>query len=137
MRKKELGDLAKMALHCSRIFLGVMFLVAGINGYFVIFGWEPFIATSPEAMALFQFKYLLITEKSLEIICGILLLSNRFVPLAIAILAPIVTNILLLHLFLDHSLLPLAVLLVLAIGYLLFSYRKNFTGIVERKANPS
>lgn len=123
----------KILLPSSRIFLGVMFLVAGLNGYFVIFGWEPFIATSPDAMALFEFDYLLIVEKSLEIICGGLLLTNQFVPLAIAILSPIVANILLLHLFLDHSLLPLAVLLVLALGYMLFSYRENFLRIVERK----
>ena len=57
----------------SRVFLGVVFLLAGLNGYFVIFGLEPFIATSPEAMALFEFEYLLIVEKSLEVICGILL----------------------------------------------------------------
>lgn len=129
--------LAKVSLHISRLFLGIVFLVAGLNGYFVIFGLEPFIATSPEAMALFEFTYLLIVEKSVEVICGILLLINRFIPMAIAILAPIVVNILLLHLFLDHSLLLLAVLLVIALGYLLFSYRKNFLGIVERKANPS
>jgi uncharacterized membrane protein YphA (DoxX/SURF4 family) len=124
-------------MHISRLFVGVVFLVAGINGYFVIFGLEPFIATSPEAMALFEFKYLLIVEKSLEVICGILLLTNRFIPMAIAILAPIVFNILLLHLFLDHSLLLLAVLLIIALSYLLFSYRKNFLGILERKSDPS
>ncbi|WP_252504478.1 hypothetical protein [Sporosarcina sp. Marseille-Q4943] len=129
--------MAEKLKHISRLLLGIIFLVAGINGYFVIFGLEPFIATSPEAMALFEFKYLLIVEKSLEIICGTLLLTNQFVPLAIAILAPIVVNIFLLHLFLDHSLLLLAVLLVLALGYLLFSYRKNFIGIFERKPKPS
>lgn len=131
--EKELGDLAKIVLHCSRIFLGLMFLVAGINGFFVVFDWEPFIATSPEAMALFEFDYLLIAEKSLEIICGILLLTNRFIPLAIAVLVPIVVNIFLLHLFLDHSLLLLATLLVLALGYLLYVYRKNFKGLLEKK----
>ncbi|MGG0670844.1 DoxX family membrane protein [Lederbergia citrisecunda] len=129
--------LTKVLIHISRLFLGVVFLVAGINGYFVIFDMEPFIATSPEAMALFEFKYLLIVEKSLEVICGILLLLNRFIPMAIAILAPIIFNILLLHLFLDHSLLLLAVLLVIALGYLLFSYRKNFLGVLERKSDPS
>lgn len=128
--------MAKVLLHSSRIFLGVMFLGAGINGYFVIFGWEPFIATSPDAMALFEFDYLLIVEKSLEVICGILLLTNQFVPLAIAILSPIVANILLLHLFLDHSLLLLAIFLVLALGYLLYSYRENFLRILERKPKP-
>lgn len=129
--------MTKILVQISRLFLGVVFLVAGINGYFVIFGFDPFIETSPEAMALFEFKYLLIVEKSLEIICGILLLINQFTPIAIAILLPIVANILLLHLFLDHSLLLLAVLLVLTLGYLLFYYRRNFISILERKPKPS
>ncbi|MGM8216568.1 hypothetical protein ACLIA0_13450 [Bacillaceae bacterium W0354] len=123
-------------MHVCRLFLGIIFLAAGINGYFVIFGLEPFIVTSPEAMALFEFKYLLVIEKSLEIFCGILLLSNQFIQLAIAILLPIVTNILLLHLFLDYSLLPLAILLVLTHGYLLYFYRQNFLRLLERKPSP-
>lgn len=123
-------------MHVCRVFLGIVFLVAGINGYFVIFGLEPFIATSPEAMALFEFKYLLVVEKSLEIICGILLLINQFVPLTIAILAPIIANILMLHLFLDHSLLILALLLTIAHVYLLFCYWGNFTRIIERRPKP-
>ncbi|HWL26410.1 MAG TPA: hypothetical protein VNR38_22095, partial [Ureibacillus sp.] len=82
--------MTKLLVHITRFFLAVIFLTAGLNGYFVIFGLEPFIVTSPEAMALFEFEYLLIVEKSLEIICGVLLLINVFVPLALAILSPIV-----------------------------------------------
>ena len=125
--------MTKLLVHITRFFLAVLFLTAGLNGYFVIFGLEPFIATSPEAMALFEFEYLLIVEKSLEIICGVLLLINVFVPLALAILSPIVVNIFLLHLFLDRSLLLLAVILVIAHSYLLFCYRKNFKSILEKK----
>lgn len=125
--------MSKIFANLCRYFLGIIFLVAGINGYFVIFELEPFIATSPEAMALFEFDYLLIAEKSLEILCGILLLTNQFVPLSLAILSPIIANILLLHLFLDHSLLVLALLLTAALGYLLFYYRKNFLWLLERK----
>ncbi|MCK2004475.1 hypothetical protein MZM54_24130 [[Brevibacterium] frigoritolerans] len=123
----------KVLLHLSRTLLGLIFLIAGLNGYFVIFDFEPFIATSPEAMALFKFEYLLIFEKFLEIVCGVLLLSNRFVPLALAILSPIIANIFLLHLFLDHSLLVLAVILVIMYGYLFFCYRKSFKSILEKK----
>ncbi|UYZ22485.1 hypothetical protein [Mesobacillus jeotgali] len=72
-----MSKLSNLIMHVCRLFLGVVFLLAGINGYFVIFGLEPFIATSPEAMALFQFDYLLVVEKSLEIICGILLITNQ------------------------------------------------------------
>src|SRR5690625_3823049 len=117
----------------SRFCLGLIFLVAGLNGYFVIFEMEPLIQTSPEAMALFEFRYLLIVEKSLEIICGVLLLINRFTPLTLAILLPIVANIFLFHLFIDHSLLPLAIFLVIILIYLLFFYRKIFISLFERK----
>ncbi|SER44496.1 hypothetical protein SAMN04487944_104145 [Gracilibacillus ureilyticus] len=129
--------MSKLIMHVSRIFLGIVFLTAGINGYFVIFGLEPFIATSPEAMALFEFEYLLIIEKTLEIICGILLILHQFLPLILIILAPVIANILFLHIFLDPSLLILAILLVLAHGYLLFYYRKIFMPMIHRKHNPS
>ncbi|KKI93189.1 hypothetical protein WQ54_04870 [Bacillus sp. SA1-12] len=129
--------MTKILMQISKLFLGIVFLVAGINGYFVIFGLEPFIATSPEAMALFELKYLLVAEKSLEVICGILLIINQFIPLAVAILSPITANIFLLHLFLDHSFLPLAFMLVITLGYLLFYYRKNFKSLLERKPGPS
>ncbi|WP_102028130.1 hypothetical protein [Salirhabdus sp. Marseille-P4669] len=122
-------------LTISRWIVGLIFLVAGINGYVVLFGWNPFIETSPEAMAIFEFDYLLIIEKTLEIICGILLLTNQFVPLAIAVLSPIIANIFLLHLFLDPSLLLLAILLLVLHTYLLFSYRYSFLSLLDRKPN--
>ncbi|WP_227995178.1 hypothetical protein [Oceanobacillus sp. CFH 90083] len=125
--------MSKALMSISRIGLGFIFLIAGLNGYFVIFNLEPFIATSPEAMSLFEFGYLLIIEKSLEIICGVLLIINRFVPLALALLLPIIVNIFLLHLFLDRSLLLLAVILVVMQSYLLFCYRRNFISLLEKK----
>ncbi|WP_084783183.1 hypothetical protein [Bacillus dakarensis] len=124
--------MTKVLLTISRLFLGLVFLGAGVNGYFVIFQLDPFIATSPEAMALFQFSYLLVIEKTLEILCGLLLLSNRYVPLSLAVLSPIIVNILLLHLFLDHSLLLLALLLFVSYCYLFYHYRNNFKRIFEK-----
>ncbi|MFZ0443050.1 MAG: hypothetical protein WAM95_00035 [Bacillus sp. (in: firmicutes)] len=77
-------------------------------------------------MQLFQFDYLLVVEKTLEIICGILLLANRYVSLVLAILAPLIANIFLMHVFVDHSLLVLAIILAIAYGFLLYHYRMNF-----------
>jgi uncharacterized membrane protein YphA (DoxX/SURF4 family) len=122
-------------MHVARILMGIIFLGAGLNGYAVILGFDPFMPTSPEAMALFEFEYLLVVEKSLEVICGVLLLINRFVPLALAILSPLVVNILLLHIFLDPSLLLLAILLVILQGYLLLYYKNNFRRIFEQKSS--
>jgi uncharacterized membrane protein YphA (DoxX/SURF4 family) len=125
--------LNSIMMQICRLLLGTVFLVAGINGYFVIFGLDPFMATSPEAMALFEFDYLLIAEKTLEVVCGLFLLLNRFIPLALSLLSPIIVNILLLHLFLDHSLLLLAILLTIAYVYLLFYFRENFKRLFEKK----
>lgn len=44
----------KIIIHAARFFLGAVFLFAGVNGYLVIFGYEPLISTSPEAMKLFN-----------------------------------------------------------------------------------
>ncbi|WP_018930893.1 hypothetical protein [Gracilibacillus lacisalsi] len=91
------------------------------------------ISTSPEAMVLFQFNYLLVVEKSLEVICGLLLLINRFVPLALTVLTPITANIFLLHIFVDPSLLILAVIMVILQGYLLYYFRDKFKRLLEIK----
>lgn len=113
----------------------MVFLAAGVNGYFVILGLNPFIQTSPQAMQLFPFDYLLVFEKSTEVVCAILLLSNRFVPLTLLVLAPIVANIFLLHLFVDPSLLLLAIVLSIAEGYLLWIYKQHFVKIFEKKSS--
>ena len=121
-------------LHIARVFLGLVFLGAGINGFVVGFGFDPIAPTSPAAMALFQFEYLLFAEKGLEFICGILLLANRFVVLTLAALAAIIVNILLLHLFLDWSLLPLAIAMCIAYGYLVYYYWHYFKNLFDVKA---
>ncbi|MFC4075953.1 hypothetical protein [Salinithrix halophila] len=116
-----------------RLILGLIFLLAGINGFVVFFGYPPLLPTSPEAMEFFRFKYLLFTEKALEVICGFLLVVNRYTTLAITMLAPVVFNILLFHLFVDLSMLPMALLVTMLEGYLLWKDRKSFYPLLEDK----
>lgn len=117
----------------SRWIMGAIFVLAGLNGWLVSFGYSPFLPTSPKAMDFFQFPYLLFTEKTVEVIGGLLLLSNRFVPLTLIILAPIVGNILLFHLFADLSLLPLAMVLTVLEGILLWHYRACYQPLLRAK----
>lgn len=54
---------------------------------------------------------------------------NRHVPLALAILGPVIVNILCFHIFLFHAGLGLAVLVTI-LWFILFSYdRRVFAGI--------
>lgn len=109
----------------ARIVLGLIFLGAGVNGYLVLFGYDPIFPTSPAAMQLLQ-GYLLVLVKTVEIACGVLLLSNRWVPLALAAIAPIAVNILTFHLFVDHDLLGLGIFVAVLEAYLVWTYRRNF-----------
>ncbi len=117
--------------HVPRFLLGVIFLGAGLNGWVVILGIDPLLPTSPQAMELLT-GYLLILEKSTEVICGIMLLINRFVPAALVVLAPIVVNILLFHLFVDPALLPFAVFVTIMEAYLLWRYRVKIMPLLQK-----
>ncbi|MED1783449.1 hypothetical protein P4V43_16660 [Brevibacillus fortis] len=109
----------------ARIILGLILLGAGVNGYIVLFGFEPIFPTSPAAMELLQ-GYLLVLVKTVEIICGLLFLTNRFVPLALTATAPLVVNILTFHLFVDPDMLAMGLIVAILEVYLLWSYRRSF-----------
>lgn len=87
----------KIAVIISRILLGLLFAIFGLNGFL---NFIP--APAPSGIAgqfmgaLFVSKYLSVVF-ALQLAAGLLLLSNRFVPLALAILGPILVNIVLFH----------------------------------------
>ena len=125
----------KVSIRIAEITLGLIFLGAGLNGYVVLFGFEAFAPTSPAAMEFLGDGYFLALEKGVEIIAGVLLIIRRFVPLALVVLASIVVNILAFHIFVDSELLLLALIVTFLEGVLVWFYRDNFKGLVERKPN--
>jgi len=58
--------------------------------------------------ALSQSHYLTVVFL-LELIPGVLLLFNRYVPLALTVLAPVIVNIVLYHVFMEPAGLPMAI----------------------------
>ncbi|HXF42733.1 MAG TPA: DoxX family membrane protein [Pyrinomonadaceae bacterium] len=75
--------------------------------------------------------YFLPLLKTVELVCGIALVSGFFVPLALVILSPVVVHIFFVHTFLDRSGLPIAIYLVLAFIFLGYSYRERFAPILK------
>ncbi|HMQ10078.1 MAG TPA: hypothetical protein PKC21_06450 [Oligoflexia bacterium] len=113
----------------SRFLLGIIFVVFGSNGLMMVLTGSGFIpmptdipADVMEKMgAFFKLGYLMPLVKSLQVISGLLLLSNRYVNLAIIFLGPIVLNILLVHIFIDLSGLPMAVIISILLGLVIKS----------------
>lgn len=90
----------------SRLLLGLLFFVFGLNGFLNFIPPPP---QMPEAsqnffMALMATKYFLPVLKGTEVLCGLALLANLAAPLALFVLAPIVVQIFLFHLFLTPGL---------------------------------
>ncbi|WP_180271423.1 hypothetical protein [Fredinandcohnia onubensis] len=123
----------KITIRVIEILLGAIFLGAGLNGYAVLFGFEPFAPTSPAAMEFLGDGYLLALEKGVEIIAGFLLIIRRYVPLALVVLAGLMVNILAFHIFVDSELLPLAIIITVFEGILAWHYRENFKMLLESK----
>ena len=121
----------------ARFLLGIVFLVFGAN-YFL-----HFIPAGPPPeralgfiMGLVGSGYFLPLLKVTEIVAALLLLSNRFVPLALAVLAPIVVNVVAFHVFLEPAGLPLGIVVLAPEVYLAWAYREAFRPMLASRVSP-
>ena len=120
----------KIVVLIARILLGLVFVVFGANGL------RPFLPMPPPlpglasqfVAALAQSHYVVVIFAT-QLIGGILLLVNRYVPLALTILGPVIVNILCFHVFLVPRGLPLACFVAMLWGILFYRHRQAFAGI--------
>ncbi|MEO8205686.1 MAG: DoxX family protein [Chthoniobacterales bacterium] len=118
----------------ARILLGLVFFVFGLNGFLHFIPQPP---TMPEfATALFKTGYMFPLIAGTQVVSGALLLINRFVPLALALLAPLVVNILAFHVFLEPQGTVIAIVIVVLELYLAWAYRKAFCPMLAPKVTP-
>jgi hypothetical protein len=124
----------------ARVLMGLMFFVFGLNG-FLHFIPEPKTPMTEGAVAfagaLMQTGYMFPLIMGTQLLVGALLLLNRFVPLALALIAPIIVGIITFHIFLaPASIGPAIVVLVLEI-YLAWAYRNAYRPMLVMRATPA
>jgi uncharacterized membrane protein YphA (DoxX/SURF4 family) len=118
----------------ARILLGLMFLVFGLNGFlnFMHAPLPPGLAgTFLTALVASHFLYFV---SSVQVIAGILLLINQFVPLALALLAPVLYNILAFHITMQPSGLPPGLVASILWLILVWRLRDYFLPLFVQKA---
>jgi putative oxidoreductase len=71
----------------------------------------------------------------IQLIGGILLIANRYVPLALTLLGPIIVNILLYHVFMDPSGLPRAAVVIILWLLVTYGVRSAFAGILQQRVD--
>ena len=124
----------KTAVIIVRVLVGLLFVFSSIV---VLFDLVP----TPELtgrVKIFQdgldaSGYLMSLIKITELICGILFISGRFVPLATVVIFPVVLNIFLFHVFLAPEGLPVAIFLLFATLFLAYANRNHYKNLFVAK----
>ena len=115
-----------------RYLLGAMLLVFGLNGFFQFMPIPPLTPEAGEFMgALVKTSYMMPFISVIKIVCGILLLSNKYVSLALVLVFPVLLNAFLFHLFLDIGGIAGALLATAMNIYLFFVNKVNYSSLLK------
>jgi uncharacterized membrane protein YphA (DoxX/SURF4 family) len=130
-------SVARYATHAARILLGLGFFVFGLNG-FLNFIPPPATPMPERAMAFFSglmsAGYMIPLIGGTQVVVGALLLANRFVPLALLLIAPVIVNIVAFHVFLEPSGTVIALVVFALEIFLLWQHRSAFRGVLTPQA---
>jgi uncharacterized membrane protein YphA (DoxX/SURF4 family) len=135
--KPTTSRLSRVAIASTRILLGVLFFVSGLNGLFHVLP-EPNpqlpVGAAAFAGALMATGYMFPLIMGTQLVVGTLLLANRFVPLALTLLAPFMVNSIAFHLFLEPSGRPMAFIVLALQLFLVWKYRRSYTALLTSRA---
>lgn len=122
----------KVATTIVRVLLGVLFIYASLMFFLKM-------APEPETTGDFKIfntgivaaQYILPLAKTLEFLCGLAFLTNRFVALANLVILPVTINIFMIHFFMSPENLPIAVFVCIANVFLIFRYWDHYKGLFQ------
>ena len=126
--------------HIARVLMGLLFAFASIAFFFNLVPppKDPMPEKAAALMGGFAASgYLLQFIKGTELLVAALLLLNRWVPLALVILAPIVLNIVAIHAILLPAGLPTALVVLALELYLAWAYRAAFRPLLQARHAPA
>jgi uncharacterized membrane protein YphA (DoxX/SURF4 family) len=126
----------KIASTIARYLAGVIFLVMGLNGFLNFIHFPPPAGIAGQFMGALYVSHYLWVIFAFQVIAGALLLVNRFVPLAVAILAPVLVNILTFHVLLAPSGLPMALVVAVLWVLIFIEVRPAFSGLFQSRWQP-
>jgi hypothetical protein len=123
----------KIATLIARILLGLLFAVFGLNGFLHFIPMQPPAGLAGQYLGALFVSHYLVVVFLLELIGGLLLLANRYVPLALLLLGPVIVNIVLFHALFGAPGLPMAVFAV-ALWLVVFAgVRSAFAGVFVQR----
>jgi len=113
----------------ARFLLGLIFTVFGLNGFFHFIPMQPPSGVAGQYLAALFVSHYVIPIFLLQVVGGVLLLVNKYVPLALLLLGPVVVNILMFHGFMAPEGLPLALITTVLWLIVFYGVRSAFAGV--------
>ena len=123
----------KIATIIARYLMGLIFTVFGLNGFFNFLPAAPLPPMATQFFTVLVTSHFMVPIFLLQLAGGLLFLSNRYVPLALTLIGPILFNILLFHITMNPSgIVPGAIATVC--WFIVFSsVRPAFAGIFQQR----
>jgi len=126
----------RIAAAIARYLAGAIFLVMGLNGFLNFIHFPPPTGTAAQFMGALYVSHYLWVIFAFQVVGGALLLVNRYVPLAVAILAPVLFNIIVFHITMAPAGLPLAFFVALLWAVIFIDVRPAFSGLFQARVQP-
>jgi putative oxidoreductase len=132
-RRKE--NLMRTVAAIARYLAGVIFLVFGLNGFLNFIPLPPPAGIAGQFMGVLYATHYLWVIFAFQLVAGVLLLVNRYVPLAVAMLAPVIVNILSFHVLMAPSGLPLALFVAVLWAVMFVDVRAAFAALFQARVH--
>lgn len=126
----------KIAAIVARLLLGTTFLVFGLNGFLHFIKQPPPTGIALQFLGALVASHEIVVIMLLQVVLGALLLSNRYVPLALALLGPIIVTILLFHAFMAPKGLPPAIFVTVLWFITFANVRSAFAALFHPQVAP-
>ena len=117
----------------ARFLLGLIFLTFGLNGFLHFLPASLPSGTAGQFVGALFVSHYLVLVFLLQLVAAVLLVINRYVPLALALLTPVIVNILLFHLLMALAGLPLALVVTVLWIVVFLSVRSAFAGLLQQR----
>jgi putative oxidoreductase len=115
----------------ARYLAGAIFLVMGLNGFLNFIPMPPPGGIAGQFMGALYASHYLWVIFAFQLVAAVLLLVNRFVPFAVAILAPVIVNILSFHALMAPSGLPVALFVAVLWTLIFVEVRPAFAALFQ------
>jgi putative oxidoreductase len=124
----------KTASVIARYMVGVIFLVFGLNGFLNFIPLPPPGGIAGQFVGALYASHYLWVIFAFQVFAAVLLLADGYVPLAVAVLAPVIVNILVFHALMAPSGLPLALFAAGLWTVIFADVRPAFAGLFQPRS---